>query len=140
MLRELIITALLATGTAQGAVFELRLVSPCGASDKPYTLEGTTHEICLAPDKVLDQSAIVRAQRYPMINRVIVDITPAASDKLLAVSTANVGQELAVLFQDKLIFKAPITEPLKLEKFQLSLNNAPDTVDALVAAFPGAAQ
>lgn len=139
MLRTLTIAALLFTTAAGAADFQLRLVAPCGPSDKAYTLEGTTHEMCLAPGKVLDQSAVVRAQRYPMINRVIVDITEAGSEKLYTVSSENVGKDLAVLFENKLIFRAPISEPLKLEKFQLSLNNAPEAVDALVAAFPGAA-
>lgn len=137
MVRGLVFAGVLAFGAANAASFELHFVAPCGPSDKSYVLEGTTHEVCLAPGKVLDESAVVQVQRYPVINKAIVEITPAASETLLAASTANPGKELAVLFNGKLIFKAPFDAPLKLEKFQLLLNNAPEQVDALVEAFPG---
>jgi preprotein translocase subunit SecD len=129
--------AVLTFGVTEAASFELHVVVPCGPQDKAYVLEGTSHEFCLAPDKVIDETGIVKAERYPVISRVIVDVTQAASDKLLAVSSQNVGNDLAVLFNGKLIFKATIDAPLKLDKFQLSLNNAPEQVDALVDAFPG---
>ncbi len=143
MLRRLIVgTALFlgaaqSFGVAQAASFELHMVVPCGPQDKAYVLEGTSLEFCLAPDKVIDETGIVKAERYPVISRVIVDVTPAASEKLLAISSQNVGNDLAVLFNGKMIFKAAIDAPLKLDKFQLSLNNAPEQVDALVDAFPG---
>jgi hypothetical protein len=127
----------LSWSVAGAASFELHVVKACGPDDKAYRLEGTSHEFCLAPDSVIDDAGIVKAERYPVISRVIVNVTPAATAKLLAVSSENVGNDLAVLFKGKLIFKAPIEEPLKLEKFQLSLNNAPEQVDALVDAFPG---
>jgi len=127
----------LSFGLAEAASFELHVVVPCGPQDKTYILEGTSHEFCLAPDKVIDETGVVKAERYPVISRVIVDVTPAASEKLLAVSTQNVGNDLAVLFNGRMIFKAAIDAPLKLDKFQLSLNNAPEQVDALVDAFPG---
>ena len=137
MVRWLALTAGLLAGTAQAASLELHLVVPCETAGKAYTLAGSTLEVCLGSDTVIDDSGVIRAQRYPVLNKVIVDITPAASDKLYTVSENNIGKELAVLFQGKLIFKAVISEPLKLEKFQLTLNNAPDAVDALVDAFPG---
>ncbi|MDR3528190.1 MAG: hypothetical protein P4L57_13025 [Rhizomicrobium sp.] len=143
MLRGLIVGTALMCGAvlpcaaAAASSFELHMIVPCGPQDRTYVLEGTSHEFCLAPDKVIDETGIVKAERYPVISRVIVDVTPAASDKLLAVSTQNVGNDLAVLFNGKLIFKATIDAPLKLDKFQLSLNNAPEQVDALVDAFPG---
>jgi len=137
MVRGLVFAGVLAFGAAHAASFELHFVVPCGPSDKAYVLQGTTHEVCLSPQKVLDESAVVRVQRYPVINKAIVEITPAASETLLAASSANPGKELAVLFKDKLIFKAPFDAPLKLDKFQLLLNNAPEQVDALVEAFPG---
>ena len=137
MLRTLFVGMVLFGGIAQAASLELHLVSSCGGSDKPYLLVGTTHEVCLAPDVVIDDGGVVKAQRYPVINKVIVEITPAATDKLYAATENNIGKELAVLFRGKLIFKAPITDSLKLDKFQLLLNNAPEEVDALVDAFPG---
>jgi hypothetical protein len=127
----------LTAGASAAASFELHLVKACGPDDKAYVLEGTTHEFCLAPDKVLDESGVVKVERYPVISRVIVALAPVASDKLLAVSSDNIGNDLAVLFNGKLIFKAAIDAPLKLDKIQLSLNNAPEQVDALVDAFPG---
>ncbi len=137
MLRGLIVGIALSLGGAEAATFELHVVVPCGPADKAYVLEGTSLEYCLAPDTVIDETGIVKAERYPVISRVIVDVTPAASEKLLAVSSQNVGNDLAVLFNGKMIFKAAIDAPLKLDKFQLSLNNAPEQVDALVDAFPG---
>lgn len=141
-LRLIVCTALsfglaLSWSGAGAASFELHLVKACGPDDKAYRLEGTTHEFCLAPDKVIDESGVVKVERYPVISRVIVALAPAASDKLLAVSSDNVGNDLAVLFNGQLIFKAAIDAPLKLDKIQLSLNNAPEQVDALVDAFPG---
>ena len=137
MLRELIICAALSCGMAEAASFEMHVVKPCATGDKAYVLAGTTLEYCVSPDKVIDESGIVKAERYPVIARVILDMTPAAQAKLLAVTSENVGNDLAVLFNGKMIFKAAIDAPLKLDKIQLSLSNAPDAVDALVTAFPG---
>jgi hypothetical protein len=129
--------ALALSGAAAAASLELHMVKDCAPQDKAYVLEGTTRQYCLMPDKVIDESGVVKAERYPVIARVTLDMTAAATDKLFAVSSENVGNDLAVLFNNRLIFKAAIDAPLKLEKLQLSLNNAPDAVDALVAAFPG---
>ena len=137
MLRELIICAALSCGMAEAASFELHVVKVCAPEDTPYVLAGSTLEFCILPDKVIDESGIVKAERYPAIARVILDMTPAAQERLLAVTTENVGHDLAVLFNGKMIFKAAIDGPLKLEKIQLSLKDAPDAVDALVDAFPG---
>lgn len=136
-----VIVGLLALGAmvsgAGATSFEMHVVKTCAAGDKAYVLEGTTREFCLAPDTVVDASGIVKAERYPVIARVILAMTQAAQDKLLAVSSENVGNDMAVLFNGKLIFKAAIDGPLKLEKIQLSLSDAPDEVDAIVEAFPG---
>ena len=143
MIRKFVVCTALAFGVAltggmaAAASFELHLVKACGPDDKAYRLEGTTHEFCLASDKVFDETGVVKAERYPVISRVIVALAPAATDKLLAVTSDNIGNDLAVLFNGKLIFKATIDAPLKLDKIQLSLNNAPEQVDALVDAFPG---
>ena len=138
-MRRFVISVLsvMLTGAAGATSFEMHVVKTCAAGDKAYVLEGTTQEFCIAPDKVIDESGIVKAERYPVIARVIIAMTQAAQDKLLAATTDNVGNDLAVLFNGKMIFKAPIDGPLKLDKIQLSLSNAPDAVDALVDAFPG---
>jgi hypothetical protein len=137
MLRALIVAGVLLGGAANAASLELRMEGPCGPASPPYALEGTGQEYCFSPDKVIDQSGIVRAQRYPVINIVVLDITPAASAKILEATTTASGKNMGVLFNGKLIFFAFVGDPLKVEKLQLVLNNAPDEVDALVAAFPG---
>ncbi|GAA0549104.1 hypothetical protein FHS83_001077 [Rhizomicrobium palustre] len=137
MLRAILFSAVLAVGSAEAASFELRLDTPCEGASKPYLLQGTSHEHCLAPEKVFDAAGVVRVQRYPVIAKAIVDITPDATEKLLKATTDVDGKGIGVLFNEKLIFFAPVHDPLKLEKLILTLNNAPDEVDALVAAFPG---
>ena len=56
----------LSWGVAAAASFELHLVKACGPDDKAYLLEGTTHEFCLVPDKVFDETGVVKAERYPV--------------------------------------------------------------------------
>ena len=141
MLRQLMIAGVFAANAAaaNAASFELRLETACGDNDKPYQLEGTSHEYCFTPAKVIDETGVIRVERYPVIAKAIVKITPAASDRLLAATTPAGAKNLGVIFNGKLIFFAMADEPLKLDALQLSLSNAPGEVDALVAAFPGPA-
>jgi hypothetical protein len=118
---------------------EVRFVVPCQPGDPIFVPVGGAEELCLAQDKVFDGSAVVKVQRYPVLPKAVMEITAAASDRLYDMSYGKIGERLGFVFNGRLIFVPLIYEPVKTKDLQISLKNDPDDVDALVAAFPGAA-
>lgn len=137
-----LIGAVFSLGCAQAAPqsLELRLVVPCHPDDKPYVLAGSSEGLCLAPTPIFDASGVVRVQRYPTVAVAVMEISKAASERLYEASSNDAADRVGVLFNGRLIY-APLVggQPIKTTTLQLRLKNNPEDVDALVAAFPGAA-
>jgi hypothetical protein len=120
------------------ASFEIRLIVECKPGDATLALIGSNEELCLAKDKVLDGSDIIRVDRYPTVPKAVIEITQAAADHLFEVTSTGDGeQRLGFVFNGKLIFAPYVGSPIKIKQLPLTLKNDPDDIDALVAAFPG---
>lgn len=124
--------------TATPVNLEVRFVVPCQPGDPIFVPVGGAEELCLAPDKVFDSSAVVKVQRYPVLPKAVMVITDAASDRLYDLTYNKTGERLGFVFNGRLIFVPLIYAPVKTKELQISLKNDPDDIDALVAAFPGA--
>jgi len=124
---------------AAPANLEVRFVVPCQTGETALALVGGTEEFCLAKDTVLNASDVVKVERYPVLPKAVMEITEAASTRLYDATFHKEGERLGFVFNGRLIFVPVIFGPVKTKDLQISLKEDPDDIDALVAAFPGAA-
>jgi hypothetical protein len=137
VLAGFVIAAVLASGCAEAATLELRLVVSCKPGDHAYQLAGSSEELCLAPTPIFDASGVVSVQRYPVIPRGVMEITQAASDLLYQASTEHTGERTGLVFDDRLIYAPYFSVPVQIKTLPLIFKDNPEDLDALVAAFPG---
>jgi hypothetical protein len=137
------LAALALTTTAEAATppqasFEVHLIAACKPGEAALALVGSQEELCLAKDKVIDGTDVVKVERYPTLPKAVIEISQAAADRLFEVTSTGDGeQRLGFVFNGKLIFAPYVGSPIKLKELPLTLKNDPDDIDALVAAFPG---
>lgn len=117
--------------------FQLRFTAECQPNDKPYVLIGANEEYCLDKTVVLDHTAVVKVQRYPVVPKAVIEISKDASEHLYTAMEGKDGQRLGFVFNGRLIYAPLIGDPVKITELVVTLKNDPDDIDALVAAFPG---
>ena len=102
---------------------ELRLVVPCAAGDAGLTLQGSGENLCLSHDLILGTSDIIKAglvDRSEFGNAVRIFFGSDAQARFFAVTTANVGQRIAIVVDGTLVTAPVVRDPINSDRLEIS--------------------